>query len=123
MQRLIESLPPSAAEVDLDEDKRWWQFWRGNDIFLRFGGACACDLLTDQADWDAATWDLKQEALTPLAEAVKLITSMGPKGLVVEAFWGGDNSKETVEVTPDELAEIILKNQLRTRTSYAVKTD
>ncbi len=86
-------------------------------------GGCACSLLSDSADWDADTWSMRPEVCDRLAATLTVLATRGPRDLFVEALWAGDTARETVAVTPRELAEIAKSGKLRTHTRYAVKAD
>jgi hypothetical protein len=79
--------------------------------------------LTDDADWNAETWSMRPDVLDRLASTLEILAVRGPDGLVVEALWVGDEPRNTVCVTPRELAEVARLGKLGTRTRYAVARD
>ncbi|MBA2303808.1 MAG: hypothetical protein H0W08_14405 [Acidobacteria bacterium] len=83
-------------------------------------GACACSLLSDSADWNDETWSMRPEVLDRLATTLEVLARLGPKALFVEALWVGDAARETVSVTPKELAQVARSGKLGTHTRYAV---
>ena len=62
-------------------------------------------LLSDDADWNVETWSMRTDVLDRLASTLEILAAPGPHGLVVEALWVGDEPKNTVSLTPRELAE------------------
>jgi hypothetical protein len=84
---------------------------------------CACSLLSDDADWNAESWLMRPEIRDRLARTLEILASRGPKGWFVEAIWIGDDVRETVQVTPEELGRMARSDKLGTHTRYAVVTD
>ena len=66
---------------------------------------------------------MRPEVLDRLAATLEVLAKQGPKGLFVEALWVGETARETVSVTPKELAEIAKSGTLGTHTRYAVVAD
>lgn len=96
-------------------------FGRGN---LRLGiseeGGCACSMLTDEADWNAAFWDIQPEMLPHLADVLSFIAERVVGSFAFEDLWVGEKPKETVEVSPDDLKDAVLKNRIGTKVRYVV---
>jgi hypothetical protein len=114
----------SGLRVRVSHPSRW--LW-ANDKTVRASiseeRGCACSLLTDSADWNAETWSMRPEILDRLATTLDVLARLGPKGLLVEALWGGDVAQETVSVTPTEFAEVARVGKLGTHTRYLVVAD
>jgi hypothetical protein len=63
---------------------------------------------------------MRPEVLDRLAATLEVLARLGPKDLFVEALWAGDVARETVSVTPKELAEVARSGKLGTHTRYTV---
>ncbi|MFC1524466.1 hypothetical protein ACFL6N_06710 [Thermodesulfobacteriota bacterium] len=83
-------------------------------------GNCACDLLTDNADWNAETWDIIPSNLPHISSVVSNIHQHLPEGFLFEALWAGDKPIVKKEVTIAELARLIQNNKIETKTTYQV---
>jgi hypothetical protein len=112
----IESLIEDNA-VPVRRRKRWWR--TTNELDISDDG-CACSLLTDDADWNAATWDMLEDARLRLARTVEALGNRFPRGFTLEALWIGETPDETRIVTADELAQFVRANALGTKTRYEV---
>jgi hypothetical protein len=84
------------------------------------GEGCACSMLTDEADWNAPTWDIRKEVLSDLALALLFISEQASSGYTFEAIWAGDKPERNLEVSLNELLEIVQKNQIGTKSRYIV---
>lgn len=80
-----------------------------------------CDLLSDDADWDAATWDLTQTGREQLGEALRAVFADVPGEITVQALWDGDRPTIEQTVTRDELVAAVRGNELGTKTRYRVR--
>jgi hypothetical protein len=76
------------------------------------------DLLTDNADWDAMTWDMDPAGLERLAVTLQWLYDELPGEFTFEALWG----EEPIEklVSRPELLRIVQAGQIGTRTRYRV---
>jgi hypothetical protein len=83
-------------------------------------GGCACSLLADDADWDAATWAMRPDVREPLAQTLATLLAGLPGGATVEAFWVGERAAGERPVSPAELAAIARAGALGTHTRYVV---
>ena len=54
------------------------------------GEGCACSMLTDDADWNAAAWDIRPALLPYLVNTLRFIYERTPNGFILEALWAGD---------------------------------
>jgi hypothetical protein len=137
---LIEAISPAAdravleaaavaassvgLRVDVGHASRWsWAKSKPVRATISEDGGCACSLLSDEADWNADTWSMRPDVLDRLAATLEILAMRGPQGLIVEALWVGEVPKNTVSVTPGELAEVARSSRLGTRTRYAVVAD
>jgi hypothetical protein len=112
----IESLVDENA-VPVRRRKRWW---RATNEFDVSDDGCACSLLTDDADWNAATWDMLEDARLRLGRTIEALGKSLPNGFTLEALWIGETPDETRTVTADELARIACASELGTKTRYEV---
>ncbi len=85
------------------------------------GEGCACSMLTDDADWNDPAWDMRREVLPDLALALLFISELASKGFIFEALWAGDKPEKNVEVSLDEILEIVQRNEIGTKTRYTVR--
>jgi hypothetical protein len=86
------------------------------------GEGCACSMLTDEADWNAPTWDLREEVLPDLALALLFISETASNGFNFEAIWAGDKPEKSLEVSLNELLELVQQNRVGTKARYIVGT-
>jgi hypothetical protein len=76
------------------------------------------DLLTDEADWNAMTWDMEPAGLERLAVTLEWLHEELPGEFTFEALAG----EEPIEkrVSRPELLRIVRAGQIGTRTRYRV---
>ena len=120
------AIAASSAGLHVDLDHRSRRPWAQNSparALISEEGGCSCSLLSDDADWNAETWSMRPDVLDRLALTLELLAMQGPDGLVVQALWVGDEPKNTVSVSPRELADVARLGKLGTRTRYAVARD
>jgi hypothetical protein len=84
------------------------------------GEGCACSMLTDNADWNAPTWEFQSTLLEDLASSLEMLCKQAPNGLVLEALWAGDKAKEILEVSCTQLLDIIRSNSISTGAKYFI---
>lgn len=98
-------------------------FGRGNPrlSISEVGEGCACSMLTDDADWNASTWEFQPALLPLLASTLAFISERAPHGFLVEAVWAGDKRQEILEVSRDELLDIVRRNSMATKATYIVR--
>lgn len=119
-ESIIQSLNDSAAlTVDLGPCKRWFRKIPPT-LFISEDGCCACDMLTDEADWNAPTWELREEILQPLADTLNSLCLRLPCEFSVLALWAGDKPEEDVEISIRDLCGLIKKNMVGTKTRYTI---
>ena len=83
-------------------------------------GSCACGILSDAADWDAESWEMRDEMVEPLASTLECLMDQGPRTLVIEALWAGECATRELHVDSDELARLVRSCGLGTKTRYVV---
>src|SRR5262245_36415068 len=84
-----------ANTIDLRFDGMTGLFNRGNPrvSLSERGKGCACSMLTDDADWNAATWDLREDVVSALADTLTTIHRHAGNGFAFEGLWIGDRPK------------------------------
>lgn len=97
-------------------------FGRGNPSLTvsEVGEGCACSMLTDEADWNDPFWDIRQEVVDSLALTLLFVSERAPHGFIFEAIWAGDKPGKKIEVSVNELLEIVHKNRIGTKVRYIV---
>lgn len=85
--------------------------------------AHGCDLLSDDADWDAATWSMTPDAISELAAAFRTIFASVREEVRITAIWSDDDVDSEAVVTRTELLELTRRGSLETRTRYRVLGD
>lgn len=116
----------SVDQLDIRFDGTASLFGRGDprlSISEAGGGGCACSMLTEQADWNAPAWDVRPELLQPLANTLAFISERAPAGFVLEALWAGDNPEKSVEISIDDLLDLVRENRMGTKTRYIVRPE
>jgi hypothetical protein len=102
----VATLPASAVSVappPTGAHARRWPWSRPVAPEARAG--CACDLLADDADWNAPTWAMHATGRAALAATLGALAGVAP-GAVVEVLWAGDAVEREMAVTPAELVEL-----------------
>jgi hypothetical protein len=84
------------------------------------GKGCACSLLTDDADWDAETWDMHQSSLPKIAQGLRKLRENTKVGFVFEALWQGEKPTEEKKISIGELANIVESGKIGTKTRYLI---
>ena len=83
----------ASSKLELHYEGTTEVFGRGNSRFSIFevGEGCACSMLTDNADWNAVTWEFQPTLLSDLASTLAFISERAPNGFAVEAVWIGES--------------------------------
>lgn len=81
-----------------------------------------CDLLSDAADWDAATWAFTTDGRNALREMVAAVLARVPGDIEVEALWGGDAPSIEQQLSRTALLSLVERDGLGTRTRYLVQS-
>ena len=106
--------------VDVTRERRFRS--RAPYVFLSDGGGCACGMLTDEADWDAPTWDMDRDLAGQLAETITMLGEAAGCDMSLQALWAGDSPTSTVEIDLHALSDLAARSLLGTRTRYLVTT-
>ena len=77
-------------------------------------------MLTDDADWNAATWDLRGDVVVAVADTLMTIPRQAGNGFAFEALWIDDRPKTDQRVSIDDLANRVRANQVGTKVRYVV---
>ncbi|MDH5507167.1 MAG: hypothetical protein OEZ02_08100 [Anaerolineae bacterium] len=77
-------------------------------------------LLTDRAHWDDPTWDMDAKLRLDLALILIAIHKNSRECFTFRAYWIGDEPVEEINLTIDEMAQIVKKNRVKSRTLYTV---
>ena len=85
------------------------------------GVGCACDLLTDDADWNASTWEMHPSLLSQLAEGLQSLRNDCEHGFQFEALWVGDKPEEVKTVSIEEMLRIVRESKIGTKTQYRIE--
>lgn len=85
-----------------------------------YGEGCACNLLSDNADWKRDTWDMLPSFLPRLALTIERLYEQVPEGFKIQALWIGDKIKEERTVSCKEILDIVRAGKLGTKTRYKV---
>jgi hypothetical protein len=80
-----------------------------------------CDLLADDADWNAETWAMEPDSLEQLADAFAWLFDQHTGDVVVEALWLGDRPETACVLTPAEFLDIVRRGAIGTKTRYVVR--
>jgi hypothetical protein len=97
-----------------------WPWTREVALTVSDGTSCACSLLAEDADWNAATWSLRPEMCDPLARTVQAVGEALLTDFTFEALWVSDQVEKTVEIDLNSLVELTRRDELGTRTRYVV---
>lgn len=132
MQRVCLTIKVSATNLEPDElvaiAKAWpvdrMPFHVDGKGWLRprpVGFALhACDLLGDDADWDAETWAMEPEALPRLERSLSWLLDQVEGRVLVEALWDGDRAKSEVATSRASFLGIVRAGELGTKTRYLI---
>jgi hypothetical protein len=121
LERAIASSPPGTLRIDIEHPKRWR--WARNTVvraYVSEQGGCACSLLSDDADWNATAWSMRDEVLDPLKRTLMWLASELPNGFTVEVLWQGDAVQQEVHLTADEIGDMAATGRLGTHVRYVV---
>lgn len=109
----------ASLRVEMEHPPRWpWAREAPARATISEEGGCACSLLSDDADWNAATWAMRPEILERLARTLQILADEGPSTLFLEALWVGETPVATTRVTAAELVMLARSSRLGTRTRY-----
>jgi len=117
-----EALEQLASQLNSDG----WDFavskcilsFRVQPLLYFNGGPCACDRLSDGADWDAPTWAMTPDGANQLAREIASLALAADAPMLLQALGGGDEPDHTVSLTLQELCDLAAASRLGTRTAY-----
>jgi len=81
-----------------------------------------CDLLSDDADWDAETWDMSSEGKAVLRDALTLVLGAVSGNVSMTALWH-EGERPTVPmqaVTQSEMLELVAAGGVSARSGYRI---
>ncbi len=110
----------STENFAVFKEKRWFGKLPRLLFLSSDAGCCACDLLSDDADWNAHCWDFNESYLSSISEALFNISKEIKEDFLFQALWAGDRPSTTHEVTVAELSQIIIENKVETKATYHV---
>lgn len=84
-------------------------------------GFHACDLLSDDADWNAATWAMTPDGVAHLTEAWLRLFERVPGDVVAQALWDGDRPETEQTLTQAEFLDLVRHGSLGTKTRYLIR--
>jgi hypothetical protein len=82
-----------------------------------FGGE---SVLADDADWNAPTWSMRPEALPALEATLRCLCRHIPEGFAFVAAWVSDRISRELQVSCDELIDLVRQSGLNGKTRYRV---
>lgn len=82
----------------------------------------ACDLLTDEADWDAPIWAMAPVQSAHLADTLSWLLNELRGEATVTALWEGDAPDVEIQIDRRALIELIRGSGLGTKTRYSIST-
>lgn len=119
-QHPLRELSPSEAARALG-----WRY-DGRSRLGRHGARLslhACDLLTDEADWDAPTWSMSPGVAEQLADSMSaLLAELGDTAFV-EALWEGEAPVDERYLPTTEFVGLVRRGEMATHTRYRIRPD
>jgi len=95
---------------------------RSSILFLsEHSEGCGCSLLTDNASWNALTWDMIPSALPKLAVTLQRLCEGCSEEFTFNASWVGEKLVEENYLTADAMLEIVRQSRIGTKTKYHIK--
>jgi hypothetical protein len=80
----------------------------------------ACDLLSDDADWNAPTWAMTPESLVELADLWVRLFERVQRDVAAQALWDGDRAEVEQALSRAEFMEVVRQGALGTKTRYLI---
>lgn len=95
--------------------------WSGA-LALHFSasGGCSCDLLSDDAEFEAETWALESMRLPALAQAVEVLGKECKRFSFVAQWLNGETPRQTRALSRSALAELVRENRVGNNVLYVV---
>ena len=82
-------------------------------------GGCSCSLMSDNADWNHPTWDLKPSVLEGIATALRLLDEEAG-GFTLHAVWIGEEPETRERAPLRDVIDDVLGNKIRNKHLYIV---
>ncbi len=79
-----------------------------------------CDLLADEADWNASTWTMTDEGAQHLASSFDRLFELVTGEVNVAAIWDGDQADTEQAIGRNEFLRLITASGLGTKTRYVI---
>lgn len=98
--------------------------WAGPDAPPYVTVGHGCDMLAEDADWDAASWEMSTEGRDILRDALRLVFGEIAGPLTFTAMWweGADAPPVPMQaVTREELVALVDANAIGTQSGYDVR--
>src|SRR5688572_658367 len=92
---------------------------RNGEFHISVDGGCSCSLMSDNADWNAATWDLEPKVLDGLARILRLLSDEA-SGFAFQALWIGDEPKTRSHSPLRDVLSDVQQNRVRNKHVYLV---
>jgi hypothetical protein len=80
----------------------------------------ACELLSEEADWNSPTWTLTADGRKTLSVAINAIFADAAGPIEFEALWEGDRADTEQTVSRSDLLSLVDADGLGTKTRYHV---
>lgn len=110
--------------LEINADRRLFSPKMANKLFIaELGQGCGCSLLTEEADWNAATWEMELDKIAGLPELLRKIYKQSTQRITFQALWGGDFPSEEISTSLDELEIIILEGRISTTARYIIEKE
>lgn len=82
-----------------------------------------CDLLAEDADWDAPTWSMRPAESARLADSIASLLRQAEDTAAIEALWEGERAGDDLRVSTASFVELVRRSAVGTRTRYLVARD
>ena len=90
-----------------------------NALHFSVDGGCSCSLMTDNADWNAPTWDLDANTLDGLARALAAVANEA-EGFTLQAIWIGEKPQSCERIPLRDVLADVLNNRVKNKHIYVV---
>lgn len=124
LERAARQASAAGLHVTVEHPPKWpWARETPARATISEDGACACSLLSDDADWNATCWSMRPDALDRLAQTLQILVDEGPRRLTIEALWIGETPRDTRRLTRAEFVQLARSSRLGTRTRYELAAE
>jgi len=83
-------------------------------------GGCACSMLSENADWNAETWEMNSSVLSKLANTIIEISKKLSTSFNFLALWAGDIPFKEISLSLTDLLQLIKENKIGTKIKYKI---